>query len=163
MRWSAILFSASLAAAGLVTGCGSDHGMDHGSASPSPENDVFRAHEARERAHHQVALTSTDPVDLRAETARYAADMDSLMDDMRAMCEQMGDSMMAGMMEMMGGGMGSMHEGMDRMRDSIHLHHARMDTISSLESMRGECEGHYVTMMRMMGDMGDGVGHDGHH
>lgn len=171
MRRIAVVFAVEFfAAVSLTAGCGGHGGSTMSPTGASLIENAYQTLEARERVHHQVALTSTDVIDLRAETARYAAEMDSLMMDicralgdsgmmeMMGMCDEMGDSMMIGMMDMMGGReMDTMHTRMSRISDSVHIHHARMDSIPSIESMRDECAEHHATMVRMIDEMRDGM------
>jgi hypothetical protein len=143
--WAAIVL---LQAAALAAGCGGDDGVNAGQTAASPGQVLHQSLESREVAHHQAAVQATDPLVLRTETARYAADMDSVINGvMMATCGQTGSS---GMMGMMVGEMDSMHVVMGEIRDSVHTHRARMDTLSTLVGMREECEQHYGAMMQMM-------------
>ncbi len=169
----------SLLAALAVSGCADHPGSMSGSNEAPREGSGLALVAAREEAHHRASREASDPLALRAETARYAADMDSLIDDW--MAEGCGAMMEGGMMtEMHGEGMGSMCDPsacpMGDMMDSVEAHHARIDSLDSLGEMLEECDRHFQGMTQMMdrmggeeGNMEDGPGrdtgdpHDDHH
>ena len=89
MRRIGIVFAVVLSAAMFLWGgCGND-APNRSPTGPPIDSDLMRALTAREQVHHQAALAAVEIGSLRAETGRYASDMDSLLDDM---CEAMGDS-----------------------------------------------------------------------
>ena len=92
---------AALVVAGalLAGGCGDGAGTGPSSDVPASIETAYSNLDTREAAHHRVSLEATDRILLRAETGRYAVDMDSLMDAMMDSCCAMGSG------GMMGGGM----------------------------------------------------------
>lgn len=137
------------------------HGCNGGGvAGPAPSDDsigvraTYSSLATREAAHHQAALAAGDAGALRAETACYAADMDSLMGAMMDSCEAMGMSM---------GGMMRDHD-MDRMRGTVRQmgvaiggHRGQIDALATIDEMREECEEHHAQMDGMLDRMDDAL------
>lgn len=107
---------------------------------------------AREDAHYQSATVATDAAALRGETERYTVDMDSLMGAMMDSCTAMG---MGGMMR--DHDMGRMRDLASGMGDTIRGHHARMDSLTTLNEMRAECDDHHDAMLERMDQMHDAL------
>lgn len=127
----------------LVTGCNRGNAV-----GPVPVERAYSQLDAREDAHHLAATNATNVGALGVETARYAADMDSLIDAMMDWCVKMGAG---GMMR--DHDMSRMRNVADGMSDMIRWHHARMDSLSTIEAMRAECDEHHEDMGPMLDRM----------
>jgi len=133
----------------LAGGCG-DSGDDTGpsSAVPASVELAYSSLGTREDAHHRTALDGTDGLALRAETRRYAVDMDSLMDAMMDACFAVGSDHMMGDHDMR-----RMSEMAGWMDDVIGGHRARMDSLLTPEEMRAECVEHHEDMLDLLDEI----------
>lgn len=149
--------SARIAVLGMVGalfagGCGDSGGTGPSSDVPASVELAYSNLGTRENAHHRAALDATDRVLLRAETGRYAADMDSMMDAMMDSCVAMGSGGMMGDHDMRR--MGDVTGAMD---DLIREHHARMDSLGTFGEMRDECIEHHDEMLDVLDEMHDAL------
>lgn len=132
----------------LCTGCDGRGGTALSPNAPTSVAAAFETLGIREAEHHRTSLASANGTGLRSETGRYAADMASLMDAMMDSCLAMGSRGMMGDHDMrrMGDATGAMGE---RIRD----HHARIDSLATLDEMRYECVEHHDEMLNLLEEM----------
>jgi len=133
-------------------GCGHGGGTAPASDVPASVALVYSNLDTREAAHHRASLEAADRMTLGAETRRYAADMDSLMDAMMDSCSAMGSGGM-----MADHDMRRMGEVTGEMGDRIREHHARMDSLGTLGEMRDECAEHHEEMLEILDAMDDAL------
>jgi uncharacterized protein with von Willebrand factor type A (vWA) domain len=146
-----------VASALLAGGCGDGAGTGPSSDVPASVEMAYSNLDTREAAHHRASLEATDRNVLRAETGRYAVDMDSLMDDMMDSCfatmssgDMMGDHDMRRMGDLTGW-----------MGDMIGRHRTRVDSLFTFEEMRAECVEHHEEMVDLLDEMRDALRHRG--
>ncbi|MFN0149356.1 MAG: hypothetical protein ACKVU1_01425 [bacterium] len=136
----------------LAGGCGESGGIGPSPDVPSSVELTYSNLGAREDSHHRAAMDATDRMLLRAETRRYAADMDSMMDAMMDSCVAMGSGGMMGDHDMR-----RMGDATSAMDDRIRQHHGRMDSLATLGGMRDECIEHHAEMLEVLDDMHDAL------